>query len=374
MSENKFNILYVTLNVLGDPGANAAEIFPRLAVENEQISKVIVADQEKNRNTILHQQGADFLKLRQYRSVLWHNVRAAGRIARKARQEEIDIIHVFYRQRSVILVILLRIAFMLMRNKSQILVDHRSVNLARGRRGFTKKLANFFMQLFTHHLAGNPWAVETNHFRVFKPKHLIDLGYDQLPEAPPEEPETDAPRRVWFIGSRKPKNRKSEFLIEVFRLMDTMPPMNPPLEIHVAGPAHPHQAKPLNANPSVTFYGRLPRNELYQLLTDKPGVGVAFMNKEFHSYAPSLKFVEYAIMRFGIVASETLGLRTQASRMNLQNVSFAEEDPQEWAEKLYNAAAAWNQLEPTWSDADKWSYNSIFDHQVVGVYDTLKNT
>lgn len=374
MSENKLNVLYITLNVLGDAGANAAEIFPRLAVEDERISKVIVADHEKNRDIILRQQGAEFLRIRQSRSFLWQSFRAAFRIARKARDENIHVIHALYRQRNILLIILLRLALFLLRAKSTLLVDHRSVNLARGRRGFVKKLGNFLMQMFAGHLAGNPWAVETNHFWVFKPKHLIDLGYDQLPEARPLQPAPDTPRCVWFIGSLKPQNRKSEFLIEVFRIMNSMPPMDPPLEIHVAGPAHPHQAKALEENPSVTFYGRLPRSDLYQLLTDKPGIGVAFMNKEFHSYAPSLKFVEYAIMRFGIVASDTLGLKTQASRMNLSNVEFAAEDPTEWAKKLYDAANTWNSLEPVWEDAGKWSYQSIFDQQVIDIYDVIRTT
>ncbi len=92
------------------------------------------------------------------------------------------------------------------------------------------------------------------------------------------------------------------------------------------------------------------------------------MNEEFHEYAPSLKFCEYAIMRFTIVAANTIGLRTQAERMKLSDVIFADENTKEWADKLYQVAKDWDGLKPIWGEADQWSYDSIFERQVLGLY------
>ena len=367
-------VLYVTANVLGDAGANAAEIFPRLAITNQAVDRVIVADYGKNRHIIRDKQFCEFLRLRRPRwgRRLYVAIRNGLRIAKKSKDEGIDFIHVFYRQNSIPLVVFLRIGLFLLRGKSTIIVDHRSVNLARGRREFFKKLSNFVMQVFTHHLAGNPWAVETNHFRVFKPKHIIDLGYDSLPEGDAKELEPDQPVSIWFIGSLKPKNRKSEFLIDVFNWITKKEGVSDQFHIRVAGPAKPDQKQALRANPNITYHGRMPRAKLYELLRAQPGVGMAFMNMEFHSYAPSLKFCEYAIMRYSIVSSDTLGLRTQAERMNLDGVIFANEDAEEWADKLIFAAKAWQGLAPEWEDAPLWSYESIFQRQVIGLYEQLR--
>ena len=371
MPETGLRILYITANVLGDAGANAAEIFPRLSRQHPGVIQTIVADYYKNKSFIQNKQDAEFLKLKRRRFSWLQTIISAIRIARKSRDEKIDVMHVFYRQRSAGIIILLRLALMVFRAKSRILLDHRSVNLARGQRGLTKKLVNLLIQPFVHHLAGNPWAVETNHWFIFRPKHLIDLGYDQLPPCSPAQSQTPEARRIWFIGSLKPRNRKSDFLIRIFEALQNMPISDPPLEVHIAGPARKSQADALNKIPSVTFYGRLPRDELYELLASKPGIGIAFMNKEFHSYAPSLKFVEYAIMRFQILASNTLGLRTQAQRMHLQNVQFVEEDVEAWARQLHTAAQDLNTPAPIWEDAEKWSYENIFNNQVIQVYETI---
>jgi len=366
-------VLYVTANVLGDPGANAAEIFPRLAILSPGVESVIVADFDKNRDFIREKQFCDFLRLRQSISgrQIYAAIRNGLRIAKKSADEGIDVIHFFYRQRNIPLVIFTRIGLFFLRRKSTIIVDHRSVNLARGRRAFFKKLSNSVMQIFTQHLAGNPWAVETNHFYVCKPKSIIDLGYDKLPEGNAAELRMGEPVNIWFIGSLTPKNRKSEFLIAVFKRITEKVGISDKFHIRVAGPTKPAQEKALNENPNITYYGRLDRRELYERLRDHPGVGMAFMNLEFHSYAPSLKFCEYAIMRYGVVASDTLGLRTQAERMNFDGVIFADEDVAEWADKLISAAMDWKGLRPKWEDAPLWSYESIFQRQVIGLYEKL---
>ena len=367
-------VLYVTANVLGDAGANAAEIFPRLAFLSDRVEKVIVADFGKNRGFITEKQFCEFLCLRRRRfgGGAYAAIRQGLRIAKKCADERIDVIHVFYRLRNVPLVVFLRIGLVLLRAKSTIVVDHRSVNLARGRRGFFKNLSNLLMQVFTHRLAGNPWAVETNHFKVFKPADIIDLGYDNLPEGESLEPAAGRPVNIWFIGSMKPKNRKTEFILDVFERISAKEGGRRRLHIHVAGPAKPEQKARLRANPDITYYGRLPRARLYELLRENPGVGMAFMNLEFHAYAPSLKFCEYAIMRFSIVASDTLGLRTQAQRMNLDGVVFADEEVEVWAEKLIDAAIAWQGLAPEWQDAPLWSYESIFNRQVLKLYEQIR--
>jgi glycosyltransferase involved in cell wall biosynthesis len=365
-------VLYVTANVLGDPGANAAEIFPRLAVQAPQIDEVIVADYERNRSFIRDRQKAEFLRLKDYGGGVRQSLRDGMRIAKKAKDRDVDIIHVFYRQQNAVLIIFMRVALLLLWARAIVLMDHRSVNLARGANARRKKLLNLVMQVFAHRLAGNPLAAETNHYVLFKPADIIDLGYDALPEGEAVEPAANAPCTIWFIGSLKPRNRKSEFLIEIFaRIAERRDALTRPVEIHVAGPTRPDQKKALMANPSVTYHGALPRAELYKLLRAKPGVGVAFMNTQFHAAAPSLKFVEYAIMRYAVVASDTPGLRTQGRRMNLPDVEYVVEDPDLWADRLIAKANGWAGLVPVWSDAELWSYTSIFERQVLGLYERI---
>jgi hypothetical protein len=363
-------VMYVTSWVMGDSGANAAEIFPRLSAQNTEIEKVIVADFPKNKFLIQDKIGAEFLKLLRRRGVILH----ALRIARKTKQERIDIIHIFYRQQNAALLIALRLAMALLGVQAKLIMDHRSVNLAKGWKLTQKMWVNQVMQRFTHHLAGNPWAVETNHYKIHKPKHIIDLGYDQLPQSEAREPRCLANQiNVWFIGSLKPRNRKSAFLFEVFdRVAEKHEKafLNgaPRIKIHIAGPTRRGQAMRLRANPHVFYYGKLPRHELYELLRRKPGLGLAYMNHEYHEYAPSLKFAEYAAMRYGIIASDTIGLKTQAERMNLSNIRFVPEDVEAWADAIIEMAMSYKGLEPLWDDAESWSYPNIYHRQVMSLY------
>jgi hypothetical protein len=364
-------VLYVTWNVLGDPGANAAELFPRFSMLDPEVRQVIVADVERNRKTIEKRQLASFLRVRPSRSSLWMTLRGAVRIARKAKAERTEVIHIFYRLENVPVAIFLRLALIVLRSRARIVVDHRSVNLSRGWRAVWKKAANLAMQPFVHVLAGNPWAVETNHWIVWKPKRLLDLGYDTLPPNTGEGAVDPNDRSIWFIGSLKPRNRKSEFLIAVFEEIARRLGPDAGITIRVAGPTRTEQAAALRANPLVHYYGTLPRMKLYDLLNRHLGVGVAFMNTEFHAFAPSLKFCEYAIMRYRIVASDTLGLRTQAERMNLSGVIFAQETVGEWADKLISAARDMDGPTPVWADAPFWSYTSIYERQVRALHREL---
>jgi hypothetical protein len=364
-------ILYVTWNVLGDAGANAAELFPRYSMLDDAVTKVIVADDGKNRRFIQKRQLAQFLRLRRSRFPFVAQLRAAVRIARTAKREQMDVIHIFYRLENVPLAILLRLALLMTGASAKVIMDHRSVNLARGFKAFWKKLANLAMQPFVHVLAGNPWAVETNHWWVWKPKRILDLGYDTLPPNTGQGQIDPAARTVWFIGSLKPRNRKSEFLISVFDEMARRLGPQSDIVVRVAGPTRPEQKKALRGNPIVTYYGSLPRMRLYELLNEFPGVGVAFMNREFHEYAPSLKFCEYAIMRYRIVAADTLGLQTQARRMNLPGVAFAKETVADWADHLIEAARNMDAPQPLWADAPLWSYDSIYLRQVRALHREL---
>ena len=364
--------MYVTANVLGDAGANAAEIFPKLAVMSPRLSKVIVADYRENKDFVRDRQGADFLKLKNYAGGIFQAVGDAARIARKSKAEDIDVIHVFYRQRNAIMIVFLRLAMLFLGCKATVIMDHRSVNLARGISSTRKKLCNAIMQLAVHRLAGNPLAVETNHWKVWKASDIIDLGYDDLPDVPSKQTRPDLPCAIWFVGSLRPRNRKSEFLIEVFeRLYQQRDALQRPIEIHVAGPTRPEQQAALQANPFVSYHGNLSRTELYKRLRARPGVGVAFMNKEFHAAAPSLKFVEYAVMQYAVIASDTPGLRMQGSRMNLSDITYVPEDQQDWADALVDRVNRWNGLSPVWQDAPLWSYGSIFERQVMGLYERL---
>lgn len=367
-------LLYLTTFVLGDAGANAADIFPRLAARSECVDAVYVADFPRNKHHIEARQGARYLRLEWKRSWFRH----AARVARKCKQERIDIIHVFYRQQNAVLLMFIRFWLLLFGCKTQILMDHRSVNLAKGWRGRRKKWLNLAMQLCTHHLAGNPWAVETNHLTVFRPKHLIDLGYDTLPQGeaiPAKTPITEVV--FWFIGTLKPRNRKSEFLLDIFQATHARASNSKrTIRFHVAGPTRDDQEKRLRSLPNVTYHGKLPRHHLYRKLRAHPGIGLAYMNHEFHEHAPSLKFAEYAIMRYGILASDTLGLITQAERMDLPTqVRFLQEDPDVWADAIIAAADDYDGLEPNWAAAPRWSYPAIFDAQVLGLYrEMIRNT
>lgn len=361
-------VLFVTLNVLGDAGANAAELFPRHAALSPAFDRVITADCARQKRFIRDQQFAEFLRLCP-ESGLRAIVRNALRIARKAKQTQIDVIHVFYRLENVPLIIALRLMLLLTACRAKLLVDHRSVNLARGWRGFWKKCANQAMQPFVHHLAGNPLAVETNYFVTLRPKHIIDLGYDLLPTTPPTAAADPA---IWFIGSLKPANRKTGFLIEVFARLARNATSQDRFQIHIAGPARPDQIAALQSNPRITYHGRLPRAELYARLAQHPGIGVAFMNREFHAAAPSLKFCEYAIMRYRILASDTPGLLLQAERMQLPDVTFLGEDAALWADTLLQVARRWRGPMPEWANAQNWSYSHIFTHQVAGLYQRIR--
>ena len=361
------SILYVTAWVLGDAGANAAEIFPRLAAQHPDIDRVIVADFPKNKHHILKRQRAEYLRLEWNRS--W--IRHAGRIALKAKRENIDVIHVFYRQQNAVLLILIRLWMIILGCRARLLMDHRSVNLARGWRRWPKLFLNTLMQLATHNLAGNPWAVETNHIGTIRPKTIIDLGYDTLPKAndPPLQTEDNCVN-IWFIGSLKPRNRKSQFLIETLAAVASLE-THRRLRIHLAGPASDAQIRQLHANPLVTYHGQLKRADLYRRLQKFPGIGLAYMNTQFHAHAPSLKFAEYAIMRYPILASDTPGLRTQGTRMNLDSVVYVPETITAWTQAIATAAQAYQGPEAEWEDAALWSYPAIFDAQVAPLYQRL---
>jgi len=363
-------ILYVTSWVLGDAGANAADIFPRLAAQHADIDKVIVADFPKNKHHITVRQKAEYLRLEWNRSWLRH----AARIALKAKRDNIDVIHVFYRQQNAALLILIRFWMIIMGCSARLVMDHRSVNLARGWRRWPKLTLNTIMQLCTHHLAGNPWAVRTNHVKVFRPDHIIDLGYDTVPETGPDPDARADHVNIWFIGSLKPRNRKSQFLLNALDAVAKARQTTRDIRFHLAGPASDAQIRQLSANPLVTYHGQLKRADLYRRLQQHPGLGLAYMNLEYHAYAPSLKFAEYAIMRYGILASDTPGLRTQGARMGLSRVTYIPEETEAWARKIVSAADAYQGPEPEWKDAELWSYPAIFEAQVVPLYQQVAVT
>jgi len=58
------NIIYLTANVLGDAGANAAELFPVLAFKNKKVNNVFVADYGKNKELIKNKLFLPYIKLR----------------------------------------------------------------------------------------------------------------------------------------------------------------------------------------------------------------------------------------------------------------------------------------------------------------------
>ncbi len=366
-------VLFITANVLGDAGANAAELFPLYSFLSKNIEYSIVADFERNKDFVHKKQFVEFLKLKYRRRTFIGAFKNAWRIAKKSKQEDIDVIHAFYRQVNIPLICFLYFGLIFHRSKSKILVDHRSVNLARGYKRQIKILSNQFMQFFTHELAGNPLAVETNHYFVWRRKHIIDLGFDALPEIEISKPDAEQRKTVWFIGSLKPANRKSEFLIEIFDEIYRRFGKSPPFDIRVAGPTRNFQENALNANPIVNYYGSVPRRRLYELLIEHPGIGMAFMNLEHHAAAPSLKFSEYAAMNFAVVASNTEGLKIQHERMGYSNVIFAEEDTSEWVDKLIEASNLWPDSFVNWETKNDWSYSKIFENQCIQIYNTIKN-
>lgn len=365
-------VLYVTANVLGDPGANAAEIFPRLAADNPAVTAVLVADYPRNRDFVETRQGATFLPLSEHSCRLRRAIGDARRIARWASVRDVDIVHVFYRRQNALMLIFLRVGLIWLGARAVLLMDHRSVNLTRGPRAVVKLALNLLMQLFAHRLAGNPCAVDSNHVLRFRPSDIIDLGYENLP-ARHGHADPQGPCAIWFVGSLEHANRKSEFLLDVFdRIAAQRDGLSRPARIHVAGPTRPEQAARLRANPLVTYHGQIHRDALYALMRAHPGIGVAFMNTQFHSAAPSLKFAEYGLMRFAIVASDTRGLRLQGARMKIPCVQYVAEDARLWARTLIQTAKDWTDLTPRWETASLWSYTSIYERQVLGLYARLR--
>lgn len=366
-------VMYVTARVLGDAGANAAELFPKLAQANDAIDKVIVADFPTNKRYIKEEQRAEFLALGQSKNRLLKPLRDGARLARKAKADDIDIVHFFYRQRNIPMVMSLRVALLVLRARTRVVMDHRSVEiLGKGYKSFLRRLSNQLMQFFIHDFAGNPAAVETNNFWVWRRKHLIDLGYDTLPTLKPRTAKSDTVN-VWYVGTMKPRNRKFDFLLSVFQGLQDHFGSDAKIRIQVAGTTNQRQAWELGKVDLVTYHGTIPRTELYDLMASEPGVGIAFMNVERHHAAPSLKFVEYAAMGFPVVASNTPGLQMQAERMRYRNVSFVEQNVEEWVAEVAKAVEAWPDNFETWPDRDLWSYAGIFDRQVLGTYRAMLN-
>ena len=370
------NILYVTRYVLGDSGANAAELFPKFAAASHWTNNVIVADFAENEKFVRDVQKAKFLCLRKGRSLIRESLSSAREIVRAAIDHDIDIIHVFYRERNVPLVSILRILLMWRGSKAILITDHRSVNLSRGFPSLRKKLINIASALASHQLVGNPLAVESNQFLPSRRHRIVDLGYDDTAVASiADQLSLDlkiAAVDAWFVGSLKPKNRKSWFLIEFMR---TFAELFGPNEVvfNVAGPADNEQIEALSAIPGVNYLGVLSRTELYTQMRDRPGIGLAFMNREFHDLAPSLKFVEYALFGYRVLASSTVGLRMQAARMGFDDVTFVDESVDAWCQSIASAARDYRMRGPAnWTGGDKWSYQSIFDRQVRSLYVELK--
>ena len=374
-------ILYVTCNVLGDSGANAAELFPKLAAESNWAKQVIVADFRKNENYVEEQQKAEFLCLWQSWPQIRESIHNARQIAWIVKHNDVNIIHIFYREQNVPLLTVLRLLILWYGCDARIIMDHRSVNLARGYRSFRKKLVNIFAMLFSHKLVGNPLAVESNHFFEIKDREIVDLGYDDtvFPNisgllSPDLEAAKNKPVNVWFVGSIKPANRKSWFLIEIFRAFSDRFGTGE-VVFNIAGPANIRQIAELEAIPTVNYLGVLPRGELYAQMKDKPGIGMAFMNKEFHDLAPSLKFVEYALFGYKILASSTVGLKKQAERMKFENVHFVDETVDDWCSYISQAAKEYQASgSVAWKEGPNWSYRSIFERQVRTLYEDMRSS
>ena len=265
------NILYVTANVLGSSGANASEIIPRCCSVHDEIDHYIIADFKRNKKLIQDKLFGEFLKLKYPKRSFFNILKNAGRIAKKAKRSDVDLIHIFYRQENALLCIFIRFFLLIMRSKSKILMDHRSVNLAKKNR--KKLLLNQIMQLFVHALGGNPYAVETNHKLIFKKKYTLDLGYDIHQNHPIEW--SDNINAIWYIGSLKPKNRQSEFIINLSNFLLYRYRGSAPFKIHIAGPASREQIIALKKNPLVIYHGKLPRHKLHNLMCKHPGIGLA---------------------------------------------------------------------------------------------------
>lgn len=363
-------IIYLTANVLGTSGANAAGLFPKYSSSSKEIKLTIVADYNKNKNTITNQLSAEFLKLNRSKIRLLKIIFNAIRLARKAKQLDINIIHVFYRIENAVLVVFLRLFLFLFRAQAKILVDHRSVNLTRGKAAKLKKyMINFMMQLSCHRLAGNPFAVETSHKMLFRKHNIIDLGYDVLPLK--KQKINDQESVVWFIGSLYPKNRNSSFLIELFDKLYLRNGKDGTLKIHVAGPANDQQQKSLNANPIVCYHGNVEKKALVKLINEHPGIGLAYMSTFYHNYAPALKFIEYAAFGYPIIASDTIGLRLQAKRTGYKHVTFVEENFVSWCEAIEKKVAVGFEGIQPWQDKPLWSYKHIFSQQCLPLYAEL---
>ena len=363
-------ILYYTLNVLGSNGANAAELFPKLAVNSDYVDHVYVADYEANKAFIQKNQCAEFLKMRRNKGA-W--LRNAVRIARKCSREKVDVLHFFYRQSTVLNLIVIKLFFLIYGCRTKVLLDHRSVDLSIGINSKIKKIKNFGAQLGCDMLAGNPYAVETNHFYIFKKKEVIDLGYDSLPEISEQIKYNSKQINFWYVASLMPKNRKTEFLLDVFDEINKAltPEQRAVTKIWVAGSGSPYQVKRLNDNPIVHYFGRVDRKLLYMNMAKYPGFGIAYMNRNRHEFAPSIKFAEYAALKFQIVASSTTGLKLQALRMNISNVNFVEQEVDAWVKECTRLINEGYEPANLWKDQEMWSYRKIFDLQVMELYQSL---
>ena len=60
--------------------------------------------------------------------------------------------------------------------------------------------------------------------------------------------------------------------------------------------------------------------------------------------------------------------------MALEGVTFVPEDPELWAVALASALDSHAGPAPEWQDKKLWSYESIFQRQVIDLYARLANT
>lgn len=367
------NIMYLTANVLGDSGANAAEIFPKEAQLSSMIDNVYVADFNKNKKYITEVQHVKFLKIRYKKFSFLNILKNSIRITILCKRHDITLIHCFYRSKNMHLISLIKLFLLLTNVKTKILLDHRSVNLAKGAMKIQKLLINQIFSPFIDYFSGNTFAVETNYIFCPKNKYIIDLGYDKLPKPIRVLSNQNNHINVWYIGNLIAKNRNAEFILNIFDLLSKHVSVNKTFTIHIAGPlSNYNKVKIYNKN-SINYHGVVERSELYKLLQRFPGIGIAFMDYKNHNFAPALKLIEYSIFGFKIIASDTQGLRLQQQRARLPNITFVNHDLSSWVnailKEIYEPAKY-----DTWIDSNKWSYSMIFKKQVLPIYKKIESS
>ena len=378
------NVAFFSLNVLGTQGAIAAETYIREASKQDKIDKVFVFDAPRNKS-IIEGFGSVFLRLRNNKKYV-NRILNAIRIFKLIKRNQIKVLHFFYRLNNIPTISLAKILCILFNVNCTFICDHRSVNLSpTPNRRKALNLLLFPVDIY----AGNINAVKTNHFFHFSKKKIeakiFDLGWNDflfnkidktsqlyyqksLPLYRDKNITSEDRIVIWYVGTLSKANREPLFIPKTLEILSQILGDSDYI-FKIAGPCSQEVRKYLKKIKKVKILGKISQRSLYQRMYSdkhKNSIGLAYMASLRHQMAPSLKIVEYALLGFKIVASDTIGMRQQAERFGLEVGAFTKNTPELFADSIIKLIN--QKKEPNWERREDYKYSQLFKDQVLPVY------